>query len=125
MKEILNEIEAERTRQKKIEGWIQAHDDKHRKKELAKAAAQYCYADEVLYIDRGHVSEMAGDPFPPQRREVQLWPWHADWWKPTSHRRNLIKAAALIVAEIERIDRKGNAARLKKKQDERNTRQTS
>ncbi|WP_324725931.1 hypothetical protein VI608_01725 [Klebsiella pneumoniae] len=36
------------------------------------------------------------------------WPadWYDDSFKPTDTRRNLIKAAALIIAEIERIDRK-------------------
>ena len=28
------------------------------------------------------------------------WPWYSRWWKPTSDRRDLIKAAALLVAEI-------------------------
>jgi hypothetical protein len=33
------------------------------------------------------------------------WPWPESWWKPTGDRRNLVKAGALILAEIERIDR--------------------
>lgn len=33
------------------------------------------------------------------------WPWSRAWWKPASRRRCLIKAGALILAEIERIDR--------------------
>lgn len=33
------------------------------------------------------------------------WPWNGRWWKPTNRRRDLIKAGALIVAEIERLDR--------------------
>ena len=32
--------------------------------------------------------------------------WSKDWWKPKDKRRDLIRAAALIVAEIERLDRK-------------------
>jgi hypothetical protein len=38
------------------------------------------------------------------RREYG-WPWDLKWWKPTTPRRDLVKAAALIVAEIERLDR--------------------
>jgi hypothetical protein len=38
-------------------------------------------------------------------RYEDLWPWHDDWWKPKDRRRDLIRAAALIVAEIERLDR--------------------
>ncbi len=33
------------------------------------------------------------------------WPWATSWWKPTTKRRNLVKAGALILAEIERLDR--------------------
>lgn len=33
------------------------------------------------------------------------WPWHRVWWKPSTRRRNLVKAGALILAEIERLDR--------------------
>lgn len=36
------------------------------------------------------------------------WPftWWLDWWKPTTYRRDLVKAGALILAEIERLDRR-------------------
>jgi len=34
------------------------------------------------------------------------WPWAKSWWKPASLRRSLVKAAALLIAEIERIDRR-------------------
>ena len=34
-----------------------------------------------------------------------LWPWPSLWWKPTNPRRDLVKAGALILAEIERLDR--------------------
>jgi hypothetical protein len=35
------------------------------------------------------------------------WPggWDWSWFKPTTPRRDLVKAGALIVAEIERLDR--------------------
>ena len=42
------------------------------------------------------------------RRPVFLrrwWPWSLDWWKPKDPRRDLVRAGALIVAEIERLDR--------------------
>ncbi|GAG33310.1 unnamed protein product, partial [marine sediment metagenome] len=35
----------------------------------------------------------------------EIWPWDPSWWKPTDERRNLEKAGALIVAELERLDR--------------------
>ena len=30
------------------------------------------------------------------------WPWALNWWKPKDRRRDLIRAGALIVAELER-----------------------
>lgn len=33
------------------------------------------------------------------------WPWPSKWWKPKSQRRDLVRAGALILAEIERLDR--------------------
>lgn len=35
----------------------------------------------------------------------RLWAWHSRWWKPKDRRCNLVRAGALIVAEIERLDR--------------------
>lgn len=79
---VLDEIAAERHRQVMSEGWSAEHDDQHTNGELSRAAS--CYA---LHI------------------RTPWWPWHLKWWNPQSKRRNLIKAAALIVAEIERLDR--------------------
>lgn len=33
------------------------------------------------------------------------WPWDFQWFKPSDDRRNLVKAGALILAELERLDR--------------------
>lgn len=59
---------------------------------LAAAGAAYAFsaATEGRYL--------ADDP-------LGFWPWDKSWWKPKGARRDLIRAAALIVAEIERIDR--------------------
>ena len=82
----IEEIYAERRRQVDSEGWTPEHDDDHRNGELADAAA--CYA----LSDTG--GSIGG-----------LWPWDLSWFKPRDRRRDLIRAAALIVAEIERLDR--------------------
>ncbi len=48
---------------------------------------------------------------PPEHRPTRLdglptfWPWFAQWWKPGDRRRELVKAGALILADIERLDR--------------------
>ena len=60
---------------------------------MAKAAA--CYA-----LDAGRAPQYRDNSF-----TRSYWPWDWSWWKPRTPRKNLIRAAALIVAEIERIDR--------------------
>jgi hypothetical protein len=82
-------IAAERQRQIEGEGWTPEHDDEHADGSLAIAAA--CYA-------RGRFSR--GSDYPPPQ-----WPWSREWWKPKDRRSDLVRAGALIVAEIERLDR--------------------
>lgn len=86
MSKALNDVIAERQRQVGIEGWTPEYDDQYVHGELAKAAG--CYA-------------MLNDRHP----SPEEWPWAEEWWKPTTTRRDLVKAGALILAEIERLDR--------------------
>jgi hypothetical protein len=88
----------ERERQIKVEGWSDAHDDAHDDGSLSQAAA--CYAMHAGF-QTGHLSP-AGDWYPSPPKD---WPWDRKWWKPTNTRRDLVKAGALIIAELERIDR--------------------
>lgn len=83
----LRDVLAERHRQIEAEGFKPEHDDAHDGQDLAEAAACYC------------VAAKWGMP-------AAVWPWDQSWWKPGTHRRNLIKAGALILAEIERLDRR-------------------
>lgn len=87
------DVLAERKRQIEAEGWAPEHDDSHNDCQLAAAAA--CYA---VCADETHLRRFTYDG-------VRVWPWSLGWWKPSSYRRNLVKAAALLLAEIERLDR--------------------
>ncbi len=90
------DVQAERRRQITAEGWTPEHDDEHADGQMARAAA--CYA-------------LAGSSAPNDGTAALLvslaWPWDEQWWKPTSARRDLVKACALALAEIERLDRAG------------------
>lgn len=96
------EIAAERRRQVEAENWMPEHDDSHTRGELARAAS--CYA---VVGGMGDVTRDYYRPGHPPRSHAtgQGWPWDAGWWKPKDRRRDLIRAGALIVAEIERLDR--------------------
>lgn len=90
---VIAEILAERGRQQLAEGFGHAHDDAHDTGDLAVAAA--CYALNATWLHHIGMRELVD----------KYWPWPG-WWKPKDPRRDLIRAAALIVAEIERLDRK-------------------
>lgn len=95
------EIVDERTRQICGEGFSFAHDDAHTKGELARAAA--CYAEFAAEPDDRRAdmaARLVAGKWCPRR-----WPWAFSWWKPRDRRRDLVRAAALILAEIERLDR--------------------
>lgn len=101
MDKIINEIRAERVRQIEVEGWTAQHDDMvNAKGELAQVAA--CYTLHTVPFMRNSRHSLL------EKIEAvfgSLWPWDPCWWKRTCPRRDLIKAAALLVAEIERLDR--------------------
>lgn len=87
---VTDEILLERLRQVSAEGWTPDHDDRHDDESLIQAAAAYCLMAAEL----------------PQSA-MGVWPygWDRKWLKSTDPRRDLVKAGALIVAEIERLDR--------------------
>ncbi len=103
------DVLAERQRQTEKEGWTPEHDDEHEGGSLAKAAA--CYALHAAGRDAWSAQsyQAARPPTDGPSDEGTLWPWDREWWKPKSPRRDLVRAGALILAEIERIDRAARA----------------
>lgn len=98
-------IAKERRRQIEVEGWSQDRDcQEHRFGELAAAAA--CYAMPPKWRGYRTVSETierVGNMI--VGRVPRQWPWCLQWWKPTpdDRIRELVKAGALIAAEIDRL----------------------
>lgn len=91
------DVLAERQRQISAEGWTPEHDDDHSFGELARAGAAYA-AQSLCAED----AELECDP-------PTWWPWDQTWWKPKSRRGMLVKAGALVLAELERLDRAARA----------------
>ena len=91
-------IAAERERQVTQEGWTADHDAEHTHDELANAAACYSMSED----QRRYFDAFAGVFIDLQK---EIWPWGASWWKPSSDNRikELVKAGALIAAEIDRL----------------------
>lgn len=107
-------IGAERQRQIEAEGWTPEHDDAHTLGELAAAGA--CYA---LLGTRWKDSTILGTPLVAS----VLWPWERQSWKPADYpdppytadvhidrkQKDLVRAGALIAAEIDRLERQRRA----------------
>lgn len=90
-----HDVLREKRRQIDEEGFTPGHDDEvNHHGSLARAAA--CYA----WPQADHIERAEKVATPPTG-----WPWPAKWWKPKAYRRNLVRAAALLIAEIDRIDR--------------------
>lgn len=103
-------IEKERRRQVEREGYTPEHDDGHDGGEIAMAAA--CYASpDLIYVEERHVNSIGF---------IDPWPWdECDDKRPhkgnevlPNHRltiaariHQLVKAGALIAAEIDRLQR--------------------
>lgn len=86
-------IADERKRQIESEGWTSTHDDSHDASELSRAAV--CYTEFAI-------GQLVYDA----NTEPYRWPWEKEFWKPSLNPiRNLVKAGALIAAEIDRIQR--------------------
>jgi hypothetical protein len=92
------DVLAERRRQVEVEGWTPEHDDEHATGGMAYAAAAYAVSS-AEQTDRSFFI-------------TSLWAWTGwsrIWFKPKSPRADLVRAGALIVAEIERLDRAARA----------------
>lgn len=110
-------IAAERTRQITEEEWTPEHDDEHYQGEMAMAAACYAAPERLFRCDANEYGMAFGDP----------WMWDNDFDKrreygserkghnhripdPKSYSKKerldlLVKAGALIAAEIDRLQR--------------------
>ncbi|WP_200888318.1 hypothetical protein [Burkholderia pseudomallei] len=96
---------AERRRQVEAEGWTPKHDDEHDKGEMARAAACYALHAGSCFAWRADAYQSAKPHEGNPAAQNSLWPWDMKWWKPKDPRRDLVRAGALILAELERLDR--------------------
>lgn len=91
-------IAIERLRQIQAEGWTPEHDDSHQMGELA--SASMCYASTAIDPELHDLGTSPNDI------RDEWWPFGDEWWNPCADPiRNLVKAGALIAAEIDRLQR--------------------
>lgn len=88
-------FDMERHRQKHTLGFTEERDDLYSVCELTQAARAYA---ECAY--------WTGMGWELPKKEMGMWPWDREWWKPsTDPQRNLAKAGALLAAEWDRLER--------------------
>lgn len=90
----LADVLAERVRQIDVEHYTLAHDLLHHPGELGLASASYLNTA----IDQLHGKEH--DP----AEEADTWPWQREAWRPGTARENIVKALAIGLALLDRID---------------------
>jgi hypothetical protein len=98
-------IADERKRQIEVEGWTAEHDSEHKDGQLANAAAYYAMTDETIsFIDNDWGNDM----------HLHIWPFDLKWLKrnPNDRVQELVKAGALIAAEIDRLKIDENDTRI-------------
>lgn len=108
MKTGIELITEERKRQVEKEGWSFKHDDEHVDEELALAAACYAIPSPQYGItDAAHAIDGYFNKYEVCIEREWFWPWDKKWWKPSPDNRikELAKAGAMIVAEIDRLQR--------------------
>lgn len=88
------DVLGERLRQAEAEGYTLEQDDEYTQGQLADAASAYAAWARTWNM-----------PYTECTHTPAMWPWASEGWKPQSQRRMLVKAGALILAEIERLDR--------------------
>lgn len=98
-------IHDERVRQIEEEGWTPEHDAEHHVHgALLDAARCYITSAEATQYSANNVTFDGG--WRPREGTPSDWPWEPSSWKPTGDPvRDLVKAGALIAAEIDRLTR--------------------
>lgn len=89
IKESIALIISERERQISVEGYDCNHDDAHVDGELASAAIAHLI-EAGTYTTAGH-------------KGSDYWPWEDSYKPAASQLQNLVKAGALVAAEIDRV----------------------
>lgn len=104
MKTGIELIAEERQRQIEKEGWTKEHDAVQSRGELLDAARCYIIASDACHYSKNNDTFKGG--YRPGEGTPDTWPWEEKYWKPTGDPvRDLVKAGALIAAEIDRIQK--------------------
>ena len=108
MKTGIELITEERQRQITKEGYTPIRDEAHDHRELASAASSYVshyVARAWTFNNELGMPGITDGPFTYRSRMPDSWPWDEESWKPKNPLYDLVRAGALIAAEIDRVQR--------------------
>lgn len=104
MTRAIDDIAWERRRQVEQEGYHPRADDCYTSGQLPAAAQSYVLAFRARQSPGTALRYEGSDrPLPPK-----CWPWSHHAWRPKDDRRDMVRAAALVAAEIDRVLRATN-----------------
>lgn len=101
------DVIGERRRHVRELAWTPDHDDRHLPGALAFAGACYAISGAARDVDRAALRAARFDRATSIVVSAfrKLWPWAPQVWRPKNRRADLVRAAALILAELEKVDR--------------------
>lgn len=101
---VIGDVIAERVRQMRVKGYTYEHDDEHMNREIARGAATHV----LHYVHRAVFAAASLAEYRMLAGAPKDCGWPDDWndFEPSTPRADLVRAAAMIIAEIERLDRK-------------------
>ena len=98
-------------RQRQLKVYTPEHDDAQVEGQLSRAAAAYAVASTSAIYEENKARPKKWDhSYVPS--VDRLWPWNWTYWKPKDRRHDLVRAGALILAELERLDRAASRQRI-------------
>ena len=104
MKTGIELIAEERERQINEEGYTELHDKNHDLLEFIYAAITYAESAKVDALSNGlDISDIKIMRLKQEKCDT-CWPWGSCTFKPTTCKRDLVKAGALIAAAIDRLN---------------------
>lgn len=95
-------INEERNAQVLVNGYTPDHDDGHDGFELTRAAAAY-----LLYVELANTDRVVLPMITIRQECAEGWPWENGFRPSDDPIKNLVRAGALIAAEIDRLHRQG------------------
>lgn len=93
----------ERLEQVERHGYSPAHDAEHEEAQIGQGALAYVCAGLAIEMGDTFEGEEAARSAAYLDGAVGIWPWESELFRPTDYATCLVKAAAMLIAELDRV----------------------